>query len=331
VRWLRTVRGEVRYRLLCAPRFDYAAAGHAVEFDRAGTTAAFLPEGDDLPRLRLSGRFPLRRKGADVAAEFTLKAGETASIVLEVEDGRTGAGHPGAGRGPVPRHRPLLARLDRALRLADHRSLPAPLARWYATRDAIHADIHENFWDEGQRAFVQAKGGKAVDAATLLMPLVRFIGPTDPRWLSTLDAIGAKLADDALVRRYDLETARRRAGGRGGQLHHLLVLVHRVLGQGRPRRGGPAPVREDAGLRQPPGPLRRGAGPSGEHLGHYPQALTHSAILYGLRISLVVSVASTALAFAIGVTLGVAAGYFGGRLDAFLMRVVDIQLSFPRS
>ena len=54
-----------------------------------------------------------------------------------------------------------------------------------------------------------------------------------------------------------------------------------------------------------------------------------SAILYGLRISLLVSVASTALAFAIGVTLGVAAGYFGGRLDAFLMRVVDIQLSFP--
>jgi peptide/nickel transport system permease protein len=54
-----------------------------------------------------------------------------------------------------------------------------------------------------------------------------------------------------------------------------------------------------------------------------------SAILYGLRISLLVSVASTALAFAIGVTLGVSAGYFGGRLDAFLMRVVDIQLSFP--
>ncbi|MFN4064653.1 MAG: ABC transporter permease subunit, partial [Parazoarcus communis] len=54
-----------------------------------------------------------------------------------------------------------------------------------------------------------------------------------------------------------------------------------------------------------------------------------SAILYGLRISVVVGVAATLLALLVGMTLGLVAGYFGGRFDALLMRVVDIQLAFP--
>ena len=54
-----------------------------------------------------------------------------------------------------------------------------------------------------------------------------------------------------------------------------------------------------------------------------------SAILYGLRTSLTVGLASTALAFAIGVSLGLAAAWFGGWLDALIMRLADLQLSFP--
>ena len=54
-----------------------------------------------------------------------------------------------------------------------------------------------------------------------------------------------------------------------------------------------------------------------------------SAILYGLRISLSVGVTSTLAALAIGLTLGLAAAYFGGRTDALVMRIADIQLSFP--
>ena len=54
-----------------------------------------------------------------------------------------------------------------------------------------------------------------------------------------------------------------------------------------------------------------------------------SAILYGLRISLSVGVTSTLVALAIGLTLGLAAAYFGGRTDALVMRIADIQLSFP--
>ena len=54
-----------------------------------------------------------------------------------------------------------------------------------------------------------------------------------------------------------------------------------------------------------------------------------SAILYGLRLSLYVSVVATAIALAIGTVAGIVAAYFGGRIDALLMRLVDIQLSFP--
>ncbi len=54
-----------------------------------------------------------------------------------------------------------------------------------------------------------------------------------------------------------------------------------------------------------------------------------SGIFYGLRISLGVGVISGVIAMCIGATIGLAAAYFGGRTDSFLMRVVDIQLSFP--
>ena len=54
-----------------------------------------------------------------------------------------------------------------------------------------------------------------------------------------------------------------------------------------------------------------------------------SAILYGLRLSLLVGVTATAIALALGTAVGIIAAHFGGRLDAALMRMVDIQLSFP--
>jgi peptide/nickel transport system permease protein len=54
-----------------------------------------------------------------------------------------------------------------------------------------------------------------------------------------------------------------------------------------------------------------------------------STIMYGARVSLLVGVAAVVLSMAIGITLGLVSGYVGGRLDAFIMRVADVQLSFP--
>ena len=58
-------------------------------------------------------------------------------------------------------------------------------------------------WSPRLKAFTQYEGGDVLDASVLLMPLVKFILPTDPKWLSTLDALTASLVSDSLVYRYD--------------------------------------------------------------------------------------------------------------------------------
>jgi GH15 family glucan-1,4-alpha-glucosidase len=95
--------------------------------------------------------------------------------------------------------------VDRALRLARRRRYQAPHQRWRAVRDAIREDVLANFWDEEIGAFVGVKGSASIDAACLVMPLVRFIDARDPRWLSTLRAVEARLVRDYLVRRYDMD------------------------------------------------------------------------------------------------------------------------------
>src|SRR5262249_35776687 len=97
--------------------------------------------------------------------------------------------------------------VDRAMRLAMRRSHPAPLAEWHQTRDAIHADIFARFWDPERQTFIQTPGARTIDASSLLMPLVRFMSPTDPRWLSTLRNIEEGLVQDSLVYRYRTDNA----------------------------------------------------------------------------------------------------------------------------
>jgi GH15 family glucan-1,4-alpha-glucosidase len=93
--------------------------------------------------------------------------------------------------------------MERAIRLALRRGLPADLDRWRKARDAIYRRIMDRGWSPRLKAFTQYEGGDVLDASVLLMPLVKFISPTDPKWLSTLDALTARLVSDSLVYRYD--------------------------------------------------------------------------------------------------------------------------------
>ncbi|SFM88152.1 Glucoamylase (glucan-1,4-alpha-glucosidase), GH15 family [Izhakiella capsodis] len=95
--------------------------------------------------------------------------------------------------------------LDRAIRLGEKRSLSMPYQRWNEARNQIRSDIWQNFWNPELRHFTSTRHGHYLDASMLLMPLVRFVGATDPEWLATLDAIKAKLVNDGLVRRYDMQ------------------------------------------------------------------------------------------------------------------------------
>jgi GH15 family glucan-1,4-alpha-glucosidase len=95
--------------------------------------------------------------------------------------------------------------VERAVRMARQRGLPADLVQWMRHRDDIYEQIMERGWSEERGAFVQHYGSDVLDASLLLMPLVKFIAPTDPRWLSTLDAISSELVSDSLVYRYNPE------------------------------------------------------------------------------------------------------------------------------
>jgi GH15 family glucan-1,4-alpha-glucosidase len=93
--------------------------------------------------------------------------------------------------------------VERAMRMAVHRGLPADIAHWRSCRDAIYHQIMRRGWSAKRRAFVQCLDGEVLDASVLMMPLAKLIAPTDPKWLSTLDALGEELVSDSLVYRYD--------------------------------------------------------------------------------------------------------------------------------
>ncbi|MET0283668.1 MAG: glycoside hydrolase family 15 protein [Polyangiales bacterium] len=171
--------------------------------------------------------------------------------------------------------------VDRAVRLADRRSLPAPIVKWAETRTAIHHSIFETFWSDERGAFVQAKGSSALDASCLLMPLVRFVSPADPKWQSTLDAVGRELVKDALVLRYDGERSADVDGleGREGSFTPCSFWYVEALARGKQVDKARYLFEAMLGYANHLGLYAEELGDSGEHLGNFPQALTHLALI----------------------------------------------------
>jgi len=166
--------------------------------------------------------------------------------------------------------------VDRALRLAEKRSFPAPMARWLGVRDAIYQQMHTEFWNEELQSFVQTKNGKTLDAACLLAPLVRFISPTDPRWLSTLRAIEEGLVDDSLVYRYKTEDGL--IGSEGTFCMCSFWLIECLARSGEVKRARFL-LEKTLGYANHLGLFAEELSPSGEHLGNFPQAFTHLALI----------------------------------------------------
>ncbi|HUA55245.1 MAG TPA: glycoside hydrolase family 15 protein [Candidatus Sulfotelmatobacter sp.] len=94
---------------------------------------------------------------------------------------------------------------DRAVRMAEENRLKAPVARWRRVRQQIHDDVCAKGFDPARGAFVQSYGSKELDASLLLLPLVGFLPPEDPRVRGTVEAIERELVVDGLVRRYHTE------------------------------------------------------------------------------------------------------------------------------
>jgi GH15 family glucan-1,4-alpha-glucosidase len=179
--------------------------------------------------------------------------------------------------------------LDRAIKLAELRSFPAERAQWLQTRDEIYEEILTRGWSNERQAFVQHYGSDALDASNLIMPLVFFMSPTDPRMLSTIDAINTSpgnggLVSDSLVYRYNSEQSPDGLLGQEGTFNMCTFWLVEALtraGWGDPRRLDQARLMFEKmlGYANHLGLYAEETGPRGEGLGNFPQAFTHLSLI----------------------------------------------------
>ncbi|MFC4610414.1 glycoside hydrolase family 15 protein [Streptomyces maoxianensis] len=169
--------------------------------------------------------------------------------------------------------------IDRGIRIALHRGLPAELVRWGPVRDTIYRRIMDEGWSPARQAFVQYEGGDVLDAAVLMMPLTKFIAPNDPVWLSTLDALGNELVSDSLVWRYDPEASP--DGLEGDEGTFSICSFWYVEALTRAGRLDEARLAFEKMLTYANhlGLYAEEISHTGEQLGNFPQAFTHLALI----------------------------------------------------
>jgi GH15 family glucan-1,4-alpha-glucosidase len=169
---------------------------------------------------------------------------------------------------------------DRALRMANKRGLPAPRATWQEAMSQIYQEVMTHGWDPEQKTFVQHYGSDYVDAANLLMPLVKFVSPTDPRMLSTIARTRDALVSDSLVYRY----APGRAAsdglmGREGTFNLCSFWWVEALTRAGMLREARLTFQKMLTYANHLELYAEQLGPSAEALGNFPQAFTHLALI----------------------------------------------------
>ncbi|MFZ0975206.1 MAG: glycoside hydrolase family 15 protein [Solirubrobacteraceae bacterium] len=168
---------------------------------------------------------------------------------------------------------------ERAVRIAHQRGLPGDTVSWMAARDKVYRQIMSRGWRERRRAFVQRYDADVLDASILLMPLVKFISPTDPRWLSTLGEIGHELVSDSLVSRYDPEASPDGLQGREGTFSMCTFWYVEALARAGHLDEARLVFEKMLTYANHLGLYAEEIGPTGEQLGNFPQAFTHLALI----------------------------------------------------
>ncbi|MFL5426531.1 MAG: glycoside hydrolase family 15 protein [Myxococcales bacterium] len=170
--------------------------------------------------------------------------------------------------------------LDRAVKSVEQFGMKGPVERWRAVRGQIHASVCREGFDAEQGSFVQAYGSKELDASLLLIPIVGFLPPSDPRVRGTVAAIEKRLVSGGFVLRYET-----RSGvdglppGEGVFLPCSFWLADNYVLQGR-RAEAQALFERLVGLCNDVGLLSEEYDPQAKRLvGNFPQAFSHVSLV----------------------------------------------------
>jgi GH15 family glucan-1,4-alpha-glucosidase len=179
--------------------------------------------------------------------------------------------------------------LDRGIRLADKRSFPGNRERWIRERDRIYDEVMTQGWNEKRQAFTQYYGSDDLDASLLIMPLVFFMAPTDPRMMLTVKAIledprKGGLVSDGLVYRYPPQPRIDGLPGEEGTFNMCSFwLVEALTRAGQANREWLDEARllfeRMLGYANHLGLYAEQTSAQGEALGNFPQAFTHLALI----------------------------------------------------
>jgi len=170
--------------------------------------------------------------------------------------------------------------MDRAIKIAEHRSFPYPEQEWENIRNEIYLDIYHNFWNEKLGAWVQYKGAEHVDASVLLMSLMHFISPYEPRWLSTMKVVERDLGLDVLLYRYrnGPEGFDGLQGDEGTFNMCSFWFIESLAKSGEVTRALDS-FEKMNGYANHLGLFSEQISHKAEHLGNFPQAFTHLALI----------------------------------------------------
>ncbi len=145
---------------------------------------------------------------------------------------------------------------------------------------SYYEDVYNNFWNEKKQAFVQYKGADAVDASALLMPILNIISPFSDRWQKTMEAIDKELRTDVLIYRYR-EQSEEIDGLKGKEGTFTMCSFWHVecLALAGKREMAREHFEKMLGYANHLGLYLEQLGMKGEHLGNFPQAFTHLALI----------------------------------------------------
>ena len=169
---------------------------------------------------------------------------------------------------------------DRAVAAVERHQLEGPADRWRVQRDTIREEVLREGYDAERNTFVQYYGGRELDGALLMLPLVGFLPPDDPRVAGTVEAVGRELCEDGLVLRYRTDPSIDGLPGREGAFltcsfwlvdclalvgrrDEAVALFDRLLG-----------LRNDVGLLAEQYDSR-----AGRLVGNFPQAFSHVGLV----------------------------------------------------